>query len=63
EMGWHILFYNIRRNLVFDGKDIKESLSFYFFIIEIYFIPDKALDSKTLKSVFFYMIYASIAQW
>ena len=30
EIGWHILFYNIRRNLVFDGNEVKESLSFYF---------------------------------
>jgi len=43
EMSWHILFYNIRRNVVFDGTEVKESLTFYFFKIEIYFIPDRAL--------------------
>ncbi|MDP2672596.1 MAG: transposase, partial [Nanoarchaeota archaeon] len=42
EMGWHILFYNIRRNIVFDGNEVKENLSFYFLIFEIYVIPDKA---------------------
>ena len=42
EMGWHILYYNIRRNIVFDGNEVKENLSFYFFIFEIYLIPDRA---------------------
>lgn len=42
EMGWHILFYNIRRNIVFDGAEVKENLSFYFFIINICPTPDKA---------------------
>lgn len=42
EMCWHILFYNIRRNMVFDGVEVKENLSFYFLKIKIYFIPDKA---------------------
>ncbi|GAF71487.1 unnamed protein product [marine sediment metagenome] len=49
EMGWHILFYNIRRNIVFDGKTIKESLSFYFFKVGIYLFPDKAEKRKSLK--------------
>ncbi len=44
EMGWHILFYNIRRNIAFDGKKYKEDLNFYFFIFVIYFIPDKATN-------------------
>jgi len=48
EMGWHILFYNIRRNIVFEGVEIKESLTFYFFKIQIYFIPDRAKKYKSL---------------
>jgi len=43
EMGWNVLFYNIRRNIVFERNEVKESLSFYFFKIEIYLIPDRAL--------------------
>ena len=42
EMGWHILFYNVRRNIVFDGAKFEESLSFFILIFEFYFIPDKA---------------------
>ncbi len=42
EMGWHVLFYNIRRNIEFDGTEVKENLSFYFLIFEIWVIPDKA---------------------
>ena len=48
EIGWHILFYNIRRNIVFDGIGVKESLNFYFFKIEVYLIPDKANYQKGL---------------
>jgi hypothetical protein len=48
EVGWHILFYNIRRNIVFDGEKYQEGLTFYFFKIDIYLIPDRALQkSKT----------------
>ena len=36
EMGWHILFYNVRRNVNFDGVGLKESLSFFILIFEIY---------------------------
>lgn len=43
EMGWHILFYNVRRNIEFGRNEFKESLTFYFFIIEICPTPDKAL--------------------
>jgi len=42
EMGWHILFYNVRRNIVFDGVKFEKNLSFFILIFEIYFIPDKA---------------------
>ena len=48
EMGWHILFYNIRRNIEFNGNDIKENLHFYFFIIEILVTPDRANETKHL---------------
>lgn len=43
EMGWHILYYNIRRNIDFEGVQIKENLTFYFFIFIICPTPDKAL--------------------
>lgn len=35
EMGWHILFYNVRRNIEFGGQTIKESLSFFILIFWI----------------------------
>jgi len=35
EMGWHILFYNIRRNIEFDGINLKENLAFFILIFEI----------------------------
>ena len=46
EMGWHILFYNIRRNIEFDGQTIKERLSFFILTFEIYLIPDRAVFVK-----------------
>ena len=36
EMGWHILFYNIRRNIEFDGQSVKQSLSFFILIFRFY---------------------------
>jgi hypothetical protein len=36
EMGWQILFYNLRRNLEFDGIKFKEDLSFFILIFEFY---------------------------
>lgn len=36
EMGWHILFYNIRKNIEFYGKNFEENLSFFILILEIY---------------------------
>src|SRR3989338_5020076 len=39
EMGWHILYYNIRRNIIFDEASHQKILTFYFFKIEIYLIP------------------------
>ena len=35
EMGWHILFYNIRRNVEFKGIEFKEDLHFFIFIFRI----------------------------
>jgi hypothetical protein len=35
EIGWHILYYNIRRNIEFDDKIIKEDLDFFILIFEI----------------------------
>jgi len=43
EMGWNILFYNIRRNIVFGGRKFEKNLSFFILIFEIYLIWDKAL--------------------
>jgi len=40
EMGWHILFYNIRRNINFDSILIKDNLTFFiltFFILILKF--------------------------
>jgi hypothetical protein len=42
EMGWHILFYNIRRNIEFEGNEVKENLSFFILIFKVYITPDKA---------------------
>jgi len=33
-MGWHILFYNLRRNIEFDGVVYKENSSFFCAILE-----------------------------
>ena len=48
EMGWHILFYNIRRNIEFNGRNFRENLSFFIFIFEIYVTPDRAQKSQGL---------------
>jgi hypothetical protein len=42
EMGWHILYYNLRREIEYKGNKTKECLSFYFFKIRFYLIPDRA---------------------
>ena len=42
EIGWHILFYNIRRNIEFDGINLVENLSFFCVIFIICPTPDKA---------------------
>ena len=49
EIGWHILFYNIRRSIVFDEKDCPKNLTFYFFKIEIWVTPDKVQTEQNLK--------------
>ena len=48
EMGWHILLYNIRRNIEFNGSEAKETLAFFILIFEIYVISDKAFRTKDL---------------
>jgi len=48
EMGWHILFYNIRRNIEFNGVQFKENLSFFILIFEIYVTPDRAEQDISL---------------
>jgi hypothetical protein len=40
EMGWHILLYNIRRNIEFNGKIVKEDSAFFIFIIKNCPTPD-----------------------
>jgi len=63
EMGWQILFYNIRRNIKFDGFGFKENLSFFILIFEIYLTPDKAVICKHLKAVFVLLVHADVGQW
>lgn len=41
EMGWHILFYNVRRNIDFGGVTFKEDLSFFILIFIYCPTPDK----------------------
>lgn len=48
EMGWHILYYNLRRNISFTGLNIKENLSFFILQIWVYVIPDKVRRKKHL---------------
>ena len=42
EMGWHILYYNLRRNIILEGNNVQKSLSFFILIFEICVTPDKA---------------------
>jgi len=51
EMGWHVLFYNIRRNIEFNGKTIKQNLSFFILIFQICPTPDKVFISKHLYNL------------
>ena len=48
EMGWHVLFYNIRRNIEFDGKKFEENLSFFILIFEIYITPDSVVSGVNM---------------
>ena len=43
EMGWHILLYNIRRNIEFNGKSIKENLTFFYAILEFKLLRTKLI--------------------
>ena len=43
EMGWHILLYNIRRNIEFNGKSIKENLTFFYAILEFKLLRTKPI--------------------
>lgn len=56
EMGWHILFYNIRRNIEFDGKKFEENLSFFILIFEIWVTPDRVDPPKTLKNLILFTL-------
>ena len=42
EMGWHILFYNLRRNMDFSDSKVKQDLTFFILIFNVYATPDKA---------------------
>lgn len=44
EIGWHILFYNIRRNIEFNGKIVKEDSAFFIFILYICPTPDNVIQ-------------------
>jgi len=48
EMGWHILYYNLRRNIILEGNNVQKSLSFFILIFEICVTPDKAMSTKLL---------------
>ena len=45
EMAWHILFYNMRRNIEFDGIKVSQNLSFFCVILEFKLLRTK-LDNK-----------------
>ena len=42
ELGWHLIFYNIKKTIKL--KNSKETQTFLFFKIRIYVIPDNALN-------------------
>jgi hypothetical protein len=48
EMGWHILFYNIRRNIEFVEKKFEENLSFFILIFIYYPTPDNVSSTYLL---------------
>ena len=57
EMGWHILYYNIRRNIEFDGIKTEENLSFFILIFWIYATPDNVyFPQKTMLSLFLLLL-------
>lgn len=49
EMGWHILFYNLRRNIEFDGVNSKESLAFFCVILEFKLLRTEPTLHKLYK--------------
>lgn len=49
EMGWHILFYNMRRNIEFDGVNTTESLTFFCVILEFKLLRTELPKNKLYK--------------
>ena len=43
EMGWHVLFYNIRRNIEFNGVRCRDDLSFFILIFGVWVTPDNVI--------------------
>src|SRR3989344_1237840 len=50
EMGWHVLFYNVRRNIVFDENKIKENLSFFILIFKFVRLRTEPIDVERQTS-------------
>lgn len=50
EMGWHILFYNMRRNIEFDGINSKKSLAFFCVILEFKLLRTELIHKFILKN-------------
>ncbi|MFH1359309.1 MAG: hypothetical protein ABIH37_05460, partial [archaeon] len=46
ELGWHIIYFNIKKNIVLSDSKIIQT--FLFFQVRIYFIPDNTYNSKAL---------------
>ena len=51
EISWHILHYNIRRNIEFKHIQFKESLSFFILIFEFYITPDNVGGVKRFINI------------
>lgn len=52
EMAWHILFYNIRRNIEFDGIKFTESLAFFCVTLEFKLLRTELKKRKLFKPIF-----------
>lgn len=63
EMGWHILFYNIRRNIEFNEKIVKEDSTFFIFIIKDCPTPDNVYFRIMHKQLHFYKFYQYLLQY